>query len=220
MLLNLMLGLMFAGHETTAGQAAWNVILLLQHPEYLQRVLAEIEAFAPYGEPVTGKTLHALTHLGYAVTETERLWPSADMLLRDVDEAIDIGGYHIPAGWKVQVAGEVAHRLPDVFAEPDFYDPLRYASGREEDKSDRFALIGFGGGVHKCTGMNFANNEISVITTLLLQQFDLELVTQRPDVARGTGANRPTPTIIRYLRKPQLEKEKVAAPAAAGCPVH
>lgn len=210
-LLNLMLGLMFAGHETTAGQAAWNVILLLQHPEYLQRVLAEIEEFAPYGEPVTGKTLHALTHLGYAVTETERLRPSADMLLRDVDEAIDIGGYHIPAGWKVQVAGEVAHRLPDVFTEPDFYDPLRYAPGREEDKSDRFALIGFGGGVHKCTGMNFANNEISVITTLLLQQFDLELLTQRPEVARGTGANRPTPAIIRYTRKPQTAKHEVAA---------
>ena len=220
MLLNLMLGLMFAGHETTAGQAAWNVILLLQHPEYLQRVVAEIEEFAPYGEPVTGKTLHALTHLGYAVTETERLRPSADMLLRDVDEAIDIGGYHIPAGWKVQVASEVAHRLPDVFDEPDFYDPLRYAPGREEDKSDRFALIGFGGGVHKCTGMNFANNEISVITTLLLQQFDLELVTQRPEVARGTGANRPTPTIIRYARKPQLATDVVMTPAAEGCPVH
>ena len=219
-LLNLMLGLMFAGHETTAGQAAWNVILLLQHPEYLQRVVAEIEEFAPYGEPVTGKTLHALTHLGYAVTETERLRPSADMLLRDVDEAIDIGGYHIPAGWKVQVASEVAHRLPDVFDEPDFYDPLRYAPGREEDKSDRFALIGFGGGVHKCTGMNFANNEISVITTLLLQQFDLELVTQRPEVARGTGANRPTPTITRYARKPQLATDVVMTPAAEGCPVH
>ena len=59
--------------------------------------------------------------------ETERLRPSADMLLRDGTKPSDIGGYHIPAGWKVQVAGEVAHRLPDVFAEPDFYDPLRYA---------------------------------------------------------------------------------------------
>ena len=58
-----------------------------------------------------------------------------------------------------------------------------------------------------------------VITTLLLQQFDLELVTQRPDVARGTGANRPTPTIIRYLLQAAIEKEKVAPwpPPAALC---
>lgn len=204
-LLNLMLGLMFAGHETTAGQAAWNIILLLQHPEYLKLVQDEIEQVAPYGQPVTGKTLHALAHLNYAVTETERLRPSADLLLRDVDEAIEVGGYRIPAGWKVQVASELAHRLPELFDEPDYYDPLRYAPGREEDKADRFALIGFGGGTHKCTGINFANNEISVITALLLQQFDLELVTRRPVVARGVGANRPSPTLIRYHRKPLAE---------------
>ena len=41
-LLNLMLGLMFAGHETTAGQAAWNVILMLQHPDFLALVQDEI----------------------------------------------------------------------------------------------------------------------------------------------------------------------------------
>lgn len=200
-LLNLMLGLMFAGHETTSGQAAWNVILLLQHPDYLALVREEIDRVAPYGTPIDGKVLHGLTHMNYAVTEVERLRPSADILLRDVDEAIEVGGYHIPAGWKVMVGGEVAHRLPDVFEEPDYYDPLRFSPERAEDKSDRFALIGFGGGGHKCTGMNFANNEISVISTLLLQQFDLELVTTKPGVARGTGANRPTPTIIRYRRR-------------------
>lgn len=216
-LLNLMLGLMFAGHETTAGQAAWNVILLLQHPDYLKLVQDEIAEKAPFGEPITGKTLHALTHLGYAVTETERLRPSVDILLRDVDEELEVGGFRIPAGWKAQVAGELAHRLPEYFNEPDYYDPLRYAPGREEDKSDRFALIGFGGGTHKCTGMNFANNEISVITTMLLQQFDLELVTRKPDVQRGTGANRPAPTVVRYRRKPL--PELAGAPAAVAEPV-
>lgn len=200
-LLNLMLGLMFAGHETTAGQAAWNVILLLQNPDYLSLVREEIDRVAPPGTEVDGKTLHALTYLNYAALETERLRPSADILLRDVDEDIEIGGYRIPAGWKVQVAAEIAHRLPDVFDEPERYDPLRYSPGRAEDKADRFNLIGFGGGVHKCTGMNFANNEISVITTLLLQQFDLELVTQNPNVSRGAGANKPASTIIRYRRR-------------------
>lgn len=221
-LLNLMLGLMFAGHETTSGQAAWNIILLLQHPDYLAKVREEVERVAPAGTPIDGKALHAMTYLGYAVTEVERLRPSADILLRDVDEEIEIGGYRIPAGWKVQVAGEIAHRLPDLFDEPDYYDPMRFSPERAEDKADRFALIGFGGGVHKCIGMNFANNEISVITALLLQQFDLELMTPKPGVARGTGANRPTPTIVRYRRRAQPEHVAAKAPATAaeGCPVH
>ena len=205
-LLNMMLGLMFAGHETTAGQAAWNIILLLQHPDYLALVREEIDRLAPRGTPIDGKVIHSLTHLNYAITEVERLRPSADMLLRDVDEEIEIGGYVIPAGWKVQVSSEIAHRLPEFFDEPDYYDPLRFSPERAEDKSDRFALIGFGGGTHKCIGMNFANTEINVITTLLLQQFDLELETPKPSVKRGTGANRPTPTVIRYRRRKLVEE--------------
>jgi len=123
------------------------------------------------------------------------------MLLRDVDADVEVGGYRIPAGWKVQVAQEVAHQLPDYFADPDKYDPLRYAPGREEDKADRFTLIGFGGGTHKCTGMNFANNEIAVITALLLRQFELELVTKDPRVSHGVGAAKPSPTVVRYRRR-------------------
>lgn len=62
-------------------------------------------------------------------------------------------------------------------------------------------MIGFGGGMHKCAGMNFANNEMAMITAMLLQQFDLELVTRTPGVRHGLGANRPEPTLIRYRRK-------------------
>ena len=215
-LLNLMLGLMFAGHETTAGQAAWNIILLLQNPEYLALVNEEITRLLPAGQLVDGRALHALSHLGYAVTETERLRPSADMLLRDVDEAIEIGGYRIPAGWKVQVSAEVAHRLPDWFELPDTYNPLRFAPERAEDKADRFALIGFGGGGHKCMGMNFANNEIAVITALLLQQFELDLITLNPGIARGVGANKPMPTIARYRRKQPWTAMARAEASAAG----
>jgi sterol 14-demethylase len=221
LLLNLMLGLMFAGHETTAGQAAWNILLLLQHPDFLALVQEEIERLLPYGQPLDGKAIHGLTHMGYAVQEVERLRPSAGMLMRDVDEEIEVGGYRIPAGWKIQLATEVAHRLPEVFEEPDYYDPLRYAPGREEDKADRFTLVGFGGGAHKCTGMNFANNEITVITALLLQQFELELATQHPHVVRGMGANKASPTMIRYRRRPHVPRvESMAAATESGCPVH
>jgi sterol 14-demethylase len=200
-LLNLMLALMFAGHETTAGQAAWNIILMLQNPDYLALVQDEIDRTLPPGAPIDGKALHDMKHLAYAVTEVERMRPSADMLIRDVDEDVEIGDYVVPAGWMVQVAQEIAHNLPDLFTEPERYDPLRYSPERAEDKQDRYSLIGFGGGAHKCTGMNFANNEQMIIAALLLQQFDLELLTQNPGISRGMGANRPEATWIRYTRK-------------------
>ncbi|MDQ7028547.1 MAG: cytochrome P450 [Ardenticatenia bacterium] len=110
----------------------------------------------------------------------------------------------------------VAHFLPELFADPFTYDPLRFAPGREEDKADRFALIGFGGGIHKCAGMNFANQEMFVITALLFQQFDVELLTPSPSVERGLGASRPTPTWIRLKRKAHFTRPNTFLSSAAG----
>ncbi|MEZ4519989.1 MAG: cytochrome P450, partial [Chloroflexota bacterium] len=59
-LLSLMLGLMFAGHETTAGQAAWNVILMLQNPDYMALVQDEVDRVLPLGAPIDGTALHEM----------------------------------------------------------------------------------------------------------------------------------------------------------------
>jgi sterol 14-demethylase len=197
----LILALMFAGHETTLGQAAWSVIQLLQNPTYLRFVQAEIAEKAPYGAMIELNTLAKLQYTFWAVQETARMKPSADMVMRYVEEDIEVGDYVIPAGWLAIVAAGTAHFLPDLFKNPYSYDPLRYAEGREEDRQHRFAMIGFGGGIHKCTGMNFAMNEMLVITTMLFQQFDLELLTDNPRIEHGMGANRPQTTRIRYQRR-------------------
>lgn len=201
LIVNLLLALMFAGHETTAGQAAWTLILLLQNPDYLRLVQEEIQQVAPDGVHIDPKRMMQLEHIAWAVREVERMRPSVDMLMRTVKEDLPVGDYVVPQGWLAQVAQDVAHNLPVLFEDPDTFDPLRYAPGRAEDKQDRFALIGFGGGTHKCIGMNFANMEMTVITALLFRQFDLELVTRHPQVERGLGASRPDKAVVRYRRR-------------------
>lgn len=198
----LILALMFAGHETTAGQAGWLMILLLQNQQYLSLVEEEIAAIVPAGSCIDLKTLGHLQHVEWAAREVERMHPSADMLLRTVEEDLPVGEYVLPAGWLALTAAGVAHQMADLFPDPGRFDPLRYAPDRAEDKQHRFALIGFGGGVHKCTGMNFAYNEMMMIATLLFQQFELELVTKDPQIHYGLGANRPEPTVVRYRRRP------------------
>lgn len=198
---NMLLGFMFAGHETTAGQAAWAIILLLQHDDYRQLVLDEIARVAPYDVHIDPKRMIQFDHISWAVREVERLRPSADLLMRVVKEDIEFGDYLIPAGWLVQVAQGVGHRLPAYFDEPERFNPLRYSPGFEEDKQHRFALFGFGGGAHKCTGMNFANNEMTIIIALLFREFELTLLTPNPTVVYGSGASHPSKTMIRYRRK-------------------
>ncbi len=198
---NLITALVFAGHETTAGQASWTIIELLRHPDYLQLVLEEEARALTPGDPLDLGKFRQLQYTEWALREIERMHPSADIILRYNAEAYDLGGYHVPEGWFTMVSAGLAHRIPELFKDPDRFDPLRFGPGREEDKQHRFAMIGFGGGTHKCAGMGFAMNEMTVITTLLLQQFDLELLTPNPTVNFGLGASRPTPTHIRYRRK-------------------
>lgn len=214
--LNMLIGFMFAGHETTAGQAAWTIILLLQHSAYLERVQAELAQVAPYPERIDPRRMIQLHHIEWAVREVERLRPSADMLMRTVQEEVQFGDYVIPAGWLVQVTQGIGHKLPAYFERPEQFDPLRYAPGREEDKQDRFLLFGFGGGAHKCTGMNFANNEMTLITALLFRAFDLELMTPDPHVVQGMGANHPSETVVRYRRKQVAATAVTPAMAWAG----
>ncbi|MGH2479065.1 MAG: cytochrome P450, partial [Ktedonobacteraceae bacterium] len=218
-ILALILGLMFAGHETTAGQAAWTIIRLLQHPEYLALVQQEIAERLSVGQQVDGKTLSSLSHVFWAVEETTRLNPSADMLARLAEEDIEIGDYRIPQGWSLMVNATIAQKLPEIFSNPESFDPLRFSPERKEDRAHRFSIIGFGGGIHKCAGMNFANNEMVMITSLLLQQFDLELVTMDPQIDHSMGASRPQKTIVRYRRKDQSHSTPVSSDAGAtACP--
>ncbi len=204
-IVSLLRALMFASHETTAGQAAWTIIEILRSPEYRALVQDEIDELLPAGREIDGGVLRGLQHIAWAVREVERLHPSADVLMRVAEEDVDVNGYRVPKDWMIMVSPAVAHRMPELFSEPERFDPLRYAPPREEDRQHRFALVGFGGGIHKCAGMNFANNEMMTITALLLQQFDLELLTKDPGLNFGLGAVRPERTLVRYRRKPQQE---------------
>lgn len=202
-IIELFMGLLFAGHETTAGQAAWTVIQLLQNPDYLALVQAEIAEQVTPGQPIDGGVLRNLKHIYWAIDETTRLRPSAPMQLRIVERPLDVGEYTIPAGWLIRVSAATSHHQPGVFAQADVYDPLRFSPERAEGST--FDIIGFGGGLHKCTGMNFAKNEMAMITALLFRQYDLELLTPDTHVVTGLGANRPSATILRYRRRPQVK---------------
>lgn len=218
-IVGMLTALLFAGHETTAGQAAWTVIQLLQNPSYLALVQTEMDQNLQPQSLLDPKSLSSLKHLFYAIDETSRTRPSADINVRTPIEDFEIGEFCIPKGVPIFTAAEVAQFLPEIFTEPDRYDPLRFSRERREDKKCPYSMIAFGGGVHRCTGMNFARNEMAIIAGLLLSQYDLKLEGPEPEISRKLGANRPSETWVSYRKKSQ--KVSVGQKtAAAGCPFH
>ena len=76
-------------------------------------------------------------------------------------------------------------RDPDLWTDPDSFDPARFLSNRAEDKSHRFAWTPYGGGAHKCLGMHFAAMQVKAFTFQLLRRYRLVMDDARePDWQR------------------------------------
>lgn len=196
--INLVLGLLWAGHETTAGQLAWAIIDLLRHPVELDKVRAEQHAVMRDDRGPDVKTVRKLACLSRALHETQRLHPGALGMMRSVTEDTRLGGYLLPRGCRVLLSTTVTHRLPELFDSPDTFLPDRYLAAPKAVNQ----LIGFGGGMHRCLGMHFAHLEMQVVISRLLQVLDLELVDPDPQPVSGLRARWPqSPCLVRYRRR-------------------
>ncbi len=169
--------LLIAGHETSTTMSAWLLYLLAVHPEYLARVHAELDGLpGDHTAPITLEQVKAMRVLGNAMSEAGRLHPPVGSGPRGVVKEFTFGGYTVPAGAQVRYSIAGAHWLPDVFPDPERFDPDRFAPPREEDKRTPYALIPFGGGPRICIGVNFAQVEIKALAAHVLRRYTLEPV--------------------------------------------
>ncbi|TMC21861.1 MAG: cytochrome P450 [Chloroflexi bacterium] len=168
--------LLIAGHETTTSLSTWLLYLLHQHPDYTQRILREQEAVLGASDELTLEDIKRMQSLDNALHETERLYPPIPNGPRGVVEDFEFHGYHIPAGSLAFYSILGSHMMPSIFANPETFDPDRFAPPKEEHKKNPYALVSFGGGPHICIGMNLASVEIKAIVTHILCNYTLELI--------------------------------------------
>ena len=197
---SLIILMIFAGFDTTSGHLAWALVYLLERPDYLALVQQEVDAVYAEHEQLSVRQLRDLPHLNYAVMEVERYRPAVQVLVRYTKEPIELGGYHIPADWMVMISPEFSHRMERVFTQPDTFDPERFNAERCEHAKHANSLTGFGGGMHKCWGLKFANNEIAVAVAMLLRDYEMTLVDVPVEGAMIAGVIRPK-TRIAFRRR-------------------
>ena len=168
------ISMMFAGHHTTSGTAAWTLIELLRNPDILQGVTSELDSLYSDGRDVSYHALREMPQIEAALKEALRLHPPLIILMRKVMEDFHYKHWVIEAGKTVAVSPAVSNRMPEYFPEPLRFDPSRYAEGREEDKQ-AFAWIPFGAGRHRCVGSAFAMMQLKAIFSVLLRHYRFEL---------------------------------------------
>jgi cytochrome P450 family 135 len=141
-----LLTLLVAGHETTATALSWAVERLVRHPDKLDRLRAEVE---------TGED----AYLTATIQETLRLRPVIVGVLRRLTEPVELGGYDLPAGVTVMPSIHLVHRDPATYPEPDAFRPERFL----ETPPGTYTWIPFGGGVRRCLGASFAQQEMAIV---------------------------------------------------------
>ncbi|HZO23665.1 MAG TPA: cytochrome P450 [Steroidobacteraceae bacterium] len=192
--------LVVAGHETTASGLNWTWYLLSQHPQAEARLHEEIDAAPIEAAPSLG-SMESLAYTQQVVNEALRLYPPGWLLSRRAIEADVLGGYDIPAGSNVLLPLYLLHRHPRYWKDPDRFWPERFAPEQEEladvapfasgseapaasagnpTRRPRFAYMPFAAGPRHCIGETLALYEMLMHLYKVARRFRLIYVPDKP----------------------------------------
>jgi enediyne biosynthesis protein E7 len=170
--------LIVAGHETTASGLNWTWYLLSQHPQAEARLHAEIDAAPETAAPGLAQ-MEALASTSQVVNEALRLYPPGWLLSRRTIEADVLGGYPVPAGTNVLLPLYLLHRHPRFWKDPESFRPERFAPEHEAERP-RFAYMPFAAGPRHCIGETFALYEMLMHLYKVARHYRLVYVPDKP----------------------------------------
>lgn len=200
--------MLIAGHETTASALTWALFELVQKPDLLAEVRAEIDSALPDGRPPSLEDMDNLELVRLCVAESLRMYPEPPLLIRRAiqEDEIPAVGIDKPVkllrGSDIFIAVYNLHRSPKYWENPDDFDPSRFLRPfkNEAEAPDwkgfdplkwagqlypneiaaDFAYLPFGGGPRKCVGDQFAMLEATVALAMVLQRFDFAFAPNGP----------------------------------------
>ena len=212
----LLIALLFAGQHTSTVTSSWTGLRMIANRKWYDAAVAEQqEMMAKHGDALDFDILSSMDTLHWNIHEALRLGPPLIMVMRYSKEPFSVTtsdgtSYVVPKNHIVACSPTFAHRLPKVFKHADDYEPDRFKPPREEQNGAPFSYLGFGGGRHACMGQMFALLQIKTIWSILLREFEFEMLDPFPESDFTSMVIGPKPCRIRYTRR-----KLVPAPAAA-----
>lgn len=172
-IINHMIFLLFAAHDTTTSTLSSIIYALAKHPEWQQILRDEFQSL--------GKTsldyddLDKLEKTTWVFKEALRMYPPLPLIPRRTTEDVEWNGYRIPANTMVSLIPLHTHYMEEYWSEPTRFDPERFSAARAEDKKHFYQWIPFGGGHHKCLGLNFAELQSKTFLFQFLRRYQVSV---------------------------------------------
>jgi cytochrome P450 len=167
--------LVMAAHDTLTSSLTSFVAGLAANPQWQEKLRAEVMALDVAADaPTSFDHLEAMPLAEMAFKEAMRLRPPVPSIPRRATRDFSFGGYDIPAGTLVGVNPLFTHRMPEIWPDPDAFDPLRFTDEAQRGRH-RFAFVPFGGGAHMCLGLHFAYMQAKCFARHFLQNLSVSL---------------------------------------------
>ena len=175
-LIDEILTLIVAGHETTASTLNWAWYLISQHPEVEQSLsneLATLTTSSEFGD------LPRFLYTRQIIDEAMRLYPAGWLLTRKALRDDRLGEYFVPAGTEIYVSPYFIQRHPDLWEEPDRFNPDRFRPDNSRHRH-RLATIPFSAGPRNCIGEHFARIEMQIHLMTIARYLRLRYIPSKP----------------------------------------
>ena len=192
------LQLMVAGNETSSNALTWIFYLLARHPATITQMQEEIQEVMGEGE-ITYEGLQKLSLSRRVLDEALRLYPPFWMIDRIALTDDEICGIHVPAGTLVVPYIYGTHRNPEIWEDPETFDPSRFEAAKKKGRP-ALGYIPFGAGPRVCIGKNMAVMQMLLIVASFVRSYDFELENDTPVGIRPMMLLRPDGPIKMQFR--------------------
>eukprot|EP00038_Savillea_parva_P004469 m.138086 g.138086 ORF g.138086 m.138086 type:complete len:542 (+) comp11478_c0_seq1:1842-3467(+) len=178
-----------AGHETTANTLSWAFLMLAHHPHEQAKLQREADEIVK-GPCASLEETQKLTDTLCALYESIRMYPTVPVFQREVAADTTLGGYDIPKGSFILINNMKKNRDPNVFPDPDTYRPSRFRGvsppkpGQPVDipGTRSYSFLPFGAGGRSCVGQRLAIAEALQIISAVMKTFTIRVPDGHPPV--------------------------------------
>jgi cytochrome P450 len=167
--------LIMAAHDTLTSSLTSFVGAIAANPQWQAKLRDEVTALGlRRDEPMTFDKLDAMPLAEMAFKEAMRMKPPVPSIPRRATRDFSFKGYAIPAGTLTSINPLYTHHMPEIWPDPDAFDPLRFTDEAQRARH-RFAWVPFSGGAHMCLGLHFAYMQAKCFARHFLQNLEVSL---------------------------------------------
>jgi enediyne biosynthesis protein E7 len=177
-LIDEVLTLIVAGHETTAAALTWTWYLVSGHSQAAERLRAEADETSAQGD-LSLSAAEAMSYTHQVLQESLRLYPPGWLITRRSIEADELGGFAIAPRTDVFISPYMLHRHPAFWSDAEQFKPERFADA-DANERHKFAYIPFAVGPRHCIGENIAMFEMLVHMRAMMRRFRLSRLNDDP----------------------------------------